>query len=261
MKLLFIGDIVGEPGRRAVRTLLPVLRERFGLGFVVANAENSAGGNGVTAATAQEIFAAGVDVITSGDHVWDQKEIVGLLARDPRVLRPANYPPGVVGSGAVIVERPSGPPVAVLNLQARTFMPPLENPFLVAQTEVGRLRGRTPILFVDFHGEATSEKIAMGRMLDGQVSAVIGTHTHVQTADEWVLPKGTAYLSDAGFTGPHDSVLGREVEPIIKRFLTQMPQRFEVASGRVLLQGAVVDIDEATGLARSIQRVSEELGG
>ena len=260
VKLLFIGDIVGEPGRRAVRTLLPVLRERFGLEFVVANAENSAGGNGITAATAQEIFMAGVDVITSGDHVWDQKEIIGLLAKDPRVLRPANYPPGVVGSGTVIIDRPSGPPVAVLNLQARTFMAPLENPFLVAQTEVEQLRARTPVIFLDFHGEATSEKIAMGRMLDGRVSAVIGTHTHVQTADEWVLPKGTAYLSDAGFTGPHDSVLGREVEPIIKRFLTQMPQRFEVASGRILLQGAVVDIDEVTGLARSIVRVSEALG-
>lgn len=260
MKLLFIGDIVGEPGRRALRQLLPGLKSRHGLEFVVANGENSAGGNGITSATAQEIFAAGVDVITSGDHVWDQKEIIGLLGKETRVLRPANYPPGVVGSGSVVIERPTGPAVAVLNLQARTFMAPLENPFLVAQAEVERLRARTPVIFVDFHGEATSEKIAMGRMLDGRVSAVIGTHTHVQTADEWVLPKGTAYLSDAGFTGPHDSVLGREVEPILKRFLTQMPQRFDVASGRILLQGAVVDIDEATGLARSIVRVSEPLG-
>lgn len=259
VKLLFIGDIVGEPGRRALRRLLPGLKERHGIGFVVANGENSAGGNGITASTAQEIFAAGVDVITSGDHVWDQKEILGLLAREPRVLRPANYPPGVVGNGSVVVERPSGPPVAVLNLQARTFMPPLENPFLVAQAEVEKLRLRTPLILVDFHGEATSEKIAMGRMLDGKVSAVIGTHTHVQTADEWILPLGTAYLSDAGFTGPHDSVLGREVEPILRRFLTQMPQRFEVASGRILLQGALVDIDEATGLAGSIVRVSEPL--
>jgi hypothetical protein len=259
VKLLFIGDIVGEPGRRAVRRLLPGLRERHSIGFVVANGENSAGGNGITASTAQEIFAAGVDVITSGDHVWDQKEILGLLAREPRVLRPANYPPGVVGNGSVVIERPSGPPVAVLNLQARTFMPPLENPFLVAQVEVEKLRLKTPLIFVDFHGEATSEKIAMGRMLDGKVSAVIGTHTHVQTADEWIMPQGTAYLSDAGFTGPHDSVLGREVEPILRRFLTQMPQRFEVASGRILLHGAVVDIDETTGLARSIVRVSEAL--
>lgn len=259
MKLLFIGDVVGEPGRRAVRQLVPGLKLRHSLDVIVVNAENSAGGNGITSATAQELFASGADVLTSGDHVWDQKEIIGLLGKEPRVLRPANYPPGVVGSGSVLIERPSGPPVGVLNLQARTFMAPLENPFLVAQAEVERLRARTPIIFVDFHGEATSEKIAMGRMLDGRVSAVIGTHTHVQTADEWVLPKGTAYLSDAGFTGPHDSVLGREVEPIIKRFLTQMPQRFEVASGRILLQGAVVDIDETTGLARSIVRVSEAL--
>ena len=259
MKLLFIGDIVGEPGRRAVRLLLPILCERHGIGFVVANGENSAGGNGITTPLAQELFASGVDVLTTGDHVWDQKEAFGLLAKEPRVLRPANYPSGVPGSGSVVHTRAGGIPVAVLNLQARTFMPPLENPFALAVTEVARLRALTPIVFLDFHGEATSEKIAMGRMLDGQVSAVIGTHTHVQTADEWILPKGTAYLTDAGFTGPHDSVLGREVEPVLRRFLTGLPQRFEVASGRILLQGAVVDIDEATGLARSIVRVSEPL--
>ncbi len=257
VKLLFIGDIVGAPGRRAVRALLPVLSERHGLGFVVANGENSAGGNGITAAIAQELFQAGIDVITTGDHVWDQKEAAGLLEREPRVLRPANYPPGVPGNGSVVHARPGGPPVAVLNLQARTFMPPLENPFVLAAAEVPRLRARTPIVFIDFHGEATSEKIAMGRMLDGQISGLVGTHTHVQTADEWVMPKGSAYLSDAGFTGPHDSVLGREVEPVVRRFLTNLPQRFEVASGRVLLQGAVIDIDEATGLARGIVRISE----
>ncbi|KAB2673981.1 MAG: TIGR00282 family metallophosphoesterase [Verrucomicrobia bacterium] len=259
MKLLFIGDIVGEPGRRAVKILLPVLRERHGLGFVIANGENSAGGNGITAALAQELFQSGVDVITTGDHVWDQKETAGLLAREPRVLRPANYPPGVPGNGSVVHARPDGPPVAVLNLQGRTFMPALENPFVLAVAEVRRLRESTPVVFVDFHAEATSEKIAMGRMLDGQISGLVGTHTHVQTADEWVLPRGTAYLTDAGFTGPHDGILGREVEPIVRRFLTNMPQRFEVASGRVLLQGAVIDIDEATGLARGITRISEPL--
>lgn len=259
MKLLFVGDIVGSPGRRAVRELLPVLRARHGLDFVVVNGENAAGGNGLTAPLAAELFAAGADVITTGDHVWDQKEINALLAREPRVLRPANYPAGVVGQGSVVVRRDGLPPVGVLNLQARTFMPALENPFLVGRDQVEALRRETPVILVDFHGEATSEKIALGRMLDGQVSAVIGTHTHVQTADDWVLPGGTAYLTDAGFTGPHDSVLGREVEPVIRRFLTNTPQRFEVASRRVLLQGAVVDIDPATGLARSIQRVSEPL--
>jgi 2',3'-cyclic-nucleotide 2'-phosphodiesterase len=260
VKLLFIGDIVGEPGRRAVRTVLPRLRDRHDLAFVIANAENAAGGNGLTAALAHELFGYGVDVLTTGDHVWDQKEVTGLLAQEPRVLRPANYPRGVPGQGSVVWQKDSMPPVAVLNLQGRTFMPPLDNPFPLALAEVERLRRETPIVFVDFHAEATSEKIALGRMLDGKVSAVVGTHTHVQTADDWVLPNGTAYLSDAGFTGPHDSVLGREVEPIIRRFLQNTPQRFEVAAGRVLLQGVIVDLEENSGRARSLTRVSESLG-
>ena len=209
MKLLFIADIVGQPGRRAVKELLPQLRQEHGVGVVVANGENAAGGSGITGNTAEEIFAA----------------------------------PGL-------------PPLAVLNLQGRTFMPPLENPFLAARAEVERLRQQTRLIFVDFHAEATSEKIALARMLDGQVSAVIGTHTHVQTADEQIFPGGTAFLSDGGFTGPHESVLGREIEPVIQRFLTSMPQRFEVAKARVLLQGAVVEIEEQTGRAQSIQRVS-----
>lgn len=259
MKILFLGDIVGEPGRRAVRLLLEGLVFREGVDFVIANGENSAGGNGITAGIAGELFSYGVDVITTGDHVWDQKETVSFLTTESRVLRPANYPAGVPGNGSIIWNKPGLPPVAVLNLQARTFMPPIENPFVLAQSEVARLRTATRVIFVDFHGEATSEKIAMGRMLDGSVSAVIGTHTHVQTADERVLPGGTAYLSDAGFTGPHDSVLGRTVEPVLKRFLTGLPQRFEVAQDRILLQGAMVDIDPATGRARSITRVSEPL--
>ncbi len=259
VRLLFIGDVVGEPGRRAVRQLLPALRERLGIGWVVANGENSAGGNGITGATAQELFGAGVDGITTGDHVWDQRETAGLLVKDPRIVRPINYPEGVPGNGWMVLRKDGLPLLGVLNVQGRTFMPPLENPFTAADRAVTRLRAETPIVLVDFHAEATSEKIAMGRFLDGRVSAVIGTHTHVQTADEWIMPKGTAYLSDAGFTGPHDSVLGREVEPVLNRFLTQMPQRFEVASGRVLLQGAWVDVDESTGLAGTIQRVSEPL--
>ena len=259
MKLLFIGDIVGEPGRRAVKTLWPKLREQHRLDFVIANGENSAGGSGITPKTAQEIFSAGVDVITSGDHLWDQKEVTELLQNERRFLRPLNYPAGTPGQGSGVFEIQNSFTIAVLNAQGRTFMPTLENPFLLIPPEIERLRQQTKIIFVDFHAEATSEKIAFARMLDGQVSAVVGTHTHVQTADEQVFPGGTAYLSDAGFTGPHESVLGREIEPVIKRFVTNMPQRFEVARNRVMLHGAIVEIDEASGRATSIQRVSESV--
>lgn len=247
---------MGEPGRKAVKNLLPKLREQHGLDFIIANGENSAGGSGITPKTAEEIFSAGVDVITSGDHLWDQKEVMELLRNEKRFVRPLNYPPGTVGQGSVVIQKGSLPPVAVLNLQGRTFMPVLESPFHLGRAEVERLRQQARIIFVDIHAEATSEKIALARMLDGQVSAVIGTHTHVQTADEQIFPGGTAYLTDAGFTGPHESVLGREIEPIIKRFLTNLPQRFEVAKGRVLLQGAVVEIDDSSGRAGRIQRLS-----
>ena len=258
MKLLFIGDIVGQPGRRAVTELLPRLREQHRLDFVIANGENSAGGSGITPKTTAEIFAAGVDVITSGDHLWDQKEVMELLAAEKRFLRPLNYPAGTPGQGSGIFEAPGSRRIAVLNAQGRTFMqPPLDGAFLPVRDEVNRLRERTKIIFVDFHAEATSEKIALGRFLDGQVSAVVGTHTHVQTADEQIFPGGTAYLSDAGFTGPQESVLGREIEPVIKRFLTNMPQRFEVAKERVMLHGAMIEIDDATGKALKIQRVAE----
>jgi len=266
VKLLFIGDIVGQPGRRAVKELLPKLREQHALDFVIANGENSAGGSGITPRTAGEIFSAGVDVITSGDHLWDQKEVMELLANEKRFLRPLNYPADVPGRGSGLFEvqspgsRVHSPlSIAVLNAQGRTFMPPLEHPFLLALDEVKRLRERTPIIFVDFHAEATSEKIAFARFLDGHVSAVVGTHTHVQTADEQIFPGGTAYLSDAGFTGPHESVLGREIEPVIKRFLTGMPQRFEVAKDRVRLHGALIEVDDVSGKAIGIQRVSEIL--
>jgi len=264
VKLLFIGDIVGQPGRRAVAELLPKLRQEHHLDFVIANGENSAGGSGITPKTAGEIFSAGVDVITSGDHLWDQKEVMELLQNEKRFLRPLNYPHGTPGGGSAIFEVRSSEfgvrsSIGVLNAQGRTFMPPLENPFLLALDEVKRLRQQTKIIFVDFHAEATSEKIAFARFLDGQVSAVVGTHTHVQTADEQIFPGGTAYLTDAGFTGPHESVLGREIEPVLKRFLTGMPQRFEVAKNRVLLHGAVIEIDDANGKAVKIQRVSEML--
>jgi len=259
VKLLFIADVVGQPGRRAVKELLPQLRQQHGVQLVVANGENAAGGSGITVKTAEEIFAAGVDIITCGDHLWDQKEGMELLEAERRFVRPLNYPPGTPGQGSTIFEAPGLAPVAILNLQGRTFMPPLENPFHAALAEVERLRRTTKLIFVDFHAEATSEKIALARMLDGQVSAVIGTHTHVQTADEQVFPGGTAFLADGGFTGPHESVLGREIEPIIRRFMTSMPQKFEVARERILLQGAVVEIDEQTGRAKGIQRVSQPL--
>ena len=259
VKLLFIGDIVGSPGRKAVQRLLPGLRERHGFDVVIANGENAAGGNGITPETAAEIFSAGVDVITTGDHLWDQKEVSELLDAEPRFLRPLNYPPGTPGQGSLVLEREGLPPLGVLNLQGQVFMREMENPFLAAKAEVKKIQSRARVILVDIHAEATSEKIAMARMLDGQVSAVIGTHTHVQTADEQIFPDGTAFLCDAGFTGPHDSVLGREVEPVVERFLTYQPQRFHVAKGRVLLQGAMVEVDGATGRAVSVERVSEPL--
>ena len=259
VKILFIGDVVGAPGRQVVAQLVPKLRAEHGLAFVIANGENSAGGSGITVATAGELFAAGVDCITSGDHLWDQKEVTALMKNEPRFVRPGNYPAGTIGQGSMVLERPGLPPLAVMNLQGRVFMEELENPFAYAQTEVDRLRRRTNLIFLDMHAEATSEKIAMARMLDGRVSAVVGTHTHVQTADEQIFPGGTAFLCDAGFTGPHESVLGRDIEPIIKRFLTNTPQRFTVAKGRVLLQGVIIEINDVSGRAEKIQRVSEAL--
>ena len=259
MRLLFIADIVGQPGRRAVQHFIPQLRRREGLDVVIANGENSAGGSGITKRTADEIFAAGADVITSGDHLWDQKEVLELIEKEQRFVRPLNYPAGTPGQGSVLVQKPGLPPLAVINLQGRTFMQPLENPFLAIEAEVSRLRQLTRLIFIDFHAEATSEKVALARMLDGRVSAVVGTHTHVQTADEQIFPGGTAFLCDGGFTGPHESVIGREIEPVIARFMTNMPQRFEVAKGRVLMQGALVEIDNFSGRATSIRRVSELL--
>ena len=259
MKLLFIGDIVGGPGRKAGRKLLPVLRDKHGLDVVIANGENAAGGNGITPDTASEIFGAGVDVITSGDHAWDQREVGALMEGEPRFLRPLNYPPGTPGQGSTLFEKDGLPTLGVINLQGRTFMRELENPFLAVRAELARLRSRAPVILVDIHAEATSEKIAMARFLDGQVSAVLGTHTHVQTADEQIFPGGTAFLCDAGFTGPHDSVLGREVAPVLERFLTSLPQRFPVAQGKVKLQGAVVTINAETGRATAIERVNELL--
>jgi metallophosphoesterase (TIGR00282 family) len=259
VKILFVGDIVGEPGRQAVQQLVPKLKRQYEINLVIANGENAAGGAGITVNTAMEIYAAGVDVITTGDHLWDQKEVTALLQNEPRFLRPLNYPRGTIGQGSMIWQVASMPPVAVLNLQGRTFMAALENPFSCAQAEVEKLRKTTPIIFVDMHAEATSEKIALARMLDGKVSAVVGTHTHVQTADEQIFPGGTAYLSDAGFTGPQASVLGREIDPVIKRFLTNTPQKFGIATENIILKGALIEVDDNSGRALNIQRISEPM--
>ena len=259
VRLLFIGDIVGKPGRKAVRYFLPRLRESLRLDFVVANGENSAGGSGITPSTAKEIFEDGVDVITCGDHLWDQREVVSLMNSESRFVRPANYPSETPGQGFCVQQIGDLPPIGVLNLQGQTFMKPIENPFFAADEAVEELQKQTNIIFVDMHAETTSEKIAMGRFLDGRVSAVVGTHTHVQTADEQIFFGGTAFLCDTGCTGPQESILGREIEPIIKRFLTYQPQRFGVASKRVTLNAVAIEIDESTGKAIGIERVSEIL--
>jgi 2',3'-cyclic-nucleotide 2'-phosphodiesterase len=259
VRILFIADVVGQPGRRAVRELLPRVRLRHPVELVIANAENVAGGSGTTPATAEELFAAGVDVLTSGDHLWDQKDVLQLLEGERRFVRPGNYPPGTPGRGSAVFPARNGVLVGVVNVQGRTFMPPMENPFVWVTEEVERMRVRTPVIVVDFHAEATSEKIAMGRMLDGQVTALVGTHTHVQTADERVFPGGTAFICDAGYTGPHESVIGREIEPVIRKMRTGQPQRFEVAKEGVRLQGVWIEVDPATGRALRIERVDERL--
>ena len=256
LRLLFLGDIVGEPGRRAVIESIPWFKQERGVDFVVANGENSAGGRGISPKISVDLLRAGVAVITTGDHVWDQKDLLPYMPTEPRLLRPLNYPAGTVGFGSVILETAKGK-VGVINAQGRTFMqPPLENPFLAIEVEVARMREETPVIFVDMHAETTSEKIAMGRFLDGKVSAVVGTHTHTQTADEQIFPGGTAFLCDAGMCGPVESVLGREIEPILRRFLTGLPVSYPVARGAVVLHGAMIDIDETTGRASHIERVA-----
>ncbi|NUN94503.1 MAG: TIGR00282 family metallophosphoesterase [Verrucomicrobiae bacterium] len=254
--LLYSGDIVGEPGRRAIRQILGPLRNRHRADFCVVNGENSAGGSGITPKIFQELRDAGADVVTTGDHIWDNKEILPMIGAEPRLLRPANFPARVAGAGAVIVESPAGVKLAVLNLMGRTFLRNLDCPFQVAEREVARLRAETPLIFVDMHAETTSEKIALGRFLDGRVTAVVGSHTHVQTADETIFPGGTAFLCDAGMTGPHESILGREIQPIIERFLTQMPQRFEVARQGIRFNGARIRADSTSGKALSIERLN-----
>ncbi len=257
LSILFLGDIVGEPGRSAVIARLPELKAQHAVDFVVANGENAAGGRGITGKITIDLLRAGVSVITTGDHIWNQKDIAEFIGTEPRLLRPINYPAGAPGSGSIVLDTPKGK-VGVINAQARTFMQPiLENPFHAMQAAVAQMRAETTNIIVDFHGETTSEKIAMGRFLDGRVSAVIGTHTHVQTADEQIFLGGTAFLCDAGMCGPTNSILGRTIEPIMNRFISNMPAPFPVASGVVRLRGALIEIDEKSGRALRIKRVDE----
>ena len=257
LTVLFLGDIVGEPGRKAVIARLPELKEKHALDFVIVNGENAAGGRGITGKITIELLRAGVSVVTTGDHIWDQKDIVSFLALEPRLLRPLNYPDGAPGGGSIVLETAKGK-IGVINVQARTFMQPiLENPFRALETAVTKMRQETVNIIVDAHGETTSEKIALGRFLDGKVSAVIGTHTHVQTADEQIFPGGTAFLCDAGMCGPVNSILGRAIEPIMNRFVSNLPASFPVAAGEVRLRGALIEIDETTGRALRITRVDE----
>lgn len=254
MRVIIIGDIVGSPGRRAVKESLKSLRLELKADFVIANGENAAGGNGITKAIAQELYTAGVDVITMGNHVWDRKEILEFIDKDTRMIRPANYPTGTPGRGAYIYQL-NDYKVGVINISGRVFLNDLDCPFRKVKELVEMLRQETPNIIVDFHGEATSEKIAMGWFLDGQVSAVCGTHTHVQTADERILPEGTAYITDLGMTGPRDSVLGVQVDLVVEKFLSQMPVRFEVATGSYQLNGVLLEIDQETGQALNISRI------
>lgn len=256
MKVLFVGDVVGRPGRRAVTQWLPALRRELGADFVIANGENSAGGFGVTPETFKDLIDAGADVVTGGNHIWHTREAPTLLDAEPRLLRPGNYPAGAPGRGAAVFAAAGGARVGVLNLEGRAFMQPLLSPFDYAREEAERLRAETPVIVVDMHAEATSEKAALAWHLDGRVSAVIGTHTHVQTADERVLPGGTAFITDAGMTGPRDSIIGMSRETVLPRFLTLLPARFEVASGPVQLNGVLVEIDAQTGHAAAIRRVN-----
>ncbi len=257
LTVLFLGDIVGEPGRSAVIARLPRLREKYGIDFVVANGENAAGGRGITGKITIDLLRAGVAVITTGDHIWDQKDTREFIATEPRLLRPINYPEGAPGHGAIVLETPKGK-VGVINVQCRTFMLPiLENPFHVAAAAVETMRAETTNIIVDVHGETTSEKIALARFFDGKVSAVLGTHTHVQTADEQIFPGGTAFICDAGMCGPVNGILGRAVEPIVTRFISNLPAQFPVAGGEVRLRGVVVTIDEMSGRAYGITRLDE----
>ena len=260
IRLLLVGDIVGKPGRELIRKGLPSLIEHYAVDLVVANAENAAAGRGITREIGDQLLSWGVDVMTSGNHIWAQRETVDYIGAEARLLRPANFPAGVPGNGSYIARTAAGRPVGVINVMGRVFMQELDNPFSRVLEEIEAMRGRTRIILVDFHAEATSEKVAMGWHLDGKVTAVIGTHTHVQTADEQILPAGTAYLTDAGMTGPHDGVIGVEKVAVVDKFRRGMPARMETATGNPRLNGILIAADETTGKATSVQRISLSAG-
>ncbi|MCK4648515.1 TIGR00282 family metallophosphoesterase [bacterium] len=257
MNILVIGDIIGKPGRRAIANLLPKLKREHKLDMVIANGENAAGGMGITPQITQELYSLGIDVITSGNHIWKHKEIYETLNKDPALLRPANYPPGVPGKGSGIFFTEKGDKVGVLNLMGRVFLAELDCPFRKADEEIEKLSQETKVVVVDMHAEITSEKTAMGWYLDGRVSAVVGTHTHIPTADERILPKGTSYITDIGMVGSLDSVIGVKKELALKRFLSQIPIRFEVEKKNIYLQGVVISIDSKTGKAKKIERIQK----
>lgn len=261
MNILFIADIVGKPGRWAVSQLLPDLKKVHQIDFTIANVENAAGGFGLTKEIAKKIHSYGVDCLTSGNHIWDRKDIYPYLSEDERILRPANYPPDAPGRGAGIFETKGGERIGVLNIQGRVYIKEIDCPFRVAEEEIKRLKEETNIVIVDLHAEATSEKIALGWYLDGKVSAVIGSHTHVQTADEGILPHGSAYITDAGMTGAHDSVIGINKEDALARFLLQIPRRFTPAKKDIKFCGGLVKIDLETGKALSIERIKIDIPG
>jgi 2',3'-cyclic-nucleotide 2'-phosphodiesterase len=256
IRILFIGDIVGRPGRELIRRGLAVLRDYHQIDLVVANVENAAAGFGITREIGDELLERGLDVMTSGNHIWDRKEAIDYIGAEPRLLRPANFPAGVPGNGSYVTRTAGGVSVGVVNVMGRVFMVSIDDPFAVVLKEIEALKQRARVIFVDFHAEATSEKMAMGWHLDGKVTAVVGTHTHVQPADDRILPRGTAYLTDVGMTGPHDSIIGVEVAAALGRFLTGMPARFETAEGNPRLNAVIVEADEQTGRAVEIERIS-----
>jgi metallophosphoesterase (TIGR00282 family) len=256
MRILFVGDIFGKPGREIVRRAVPALIERESLDFVIANVENSAAGFGVTGDIAEAILSYGVDAMTTGNHVWDKKEILDYIPRQPKLLRPANFPAGAPGRGSYLGRTRTGEPIGVVNVMGRIFMQPLDDPFAVVLKEIEALRAKARVIIVDFHAEATSEKVAMGWYLDGRVTGVFGTHTHVQTADDRILPKGTAYLTDTGMTGPHDSIIGVTTEIALTRFVTGMPAKFESSAGPGRLNAVIVTADQTTGRATAIERLN-----
>ena len=259
MKVLLIGDIVGSPGREAIKKLVVPLRQELKIDFVIANAENSSGGSGITTKVATELLSSGVDVLTSGDHIWKKSEIFELINQEERILRPLNFPSGAPGSGAKLFKTKSGLKLGVINVNGRVFMEALDCPFKTTLKAAQELAKEAKIIIVDIHAEATSEKVALGWYLDGKVSAIFGTHTHIQTADEKILPKGTAYITDVGMTGPYDSVIGRRVEDVLTRFLSSIPIKFEVAEGNVQLHGVLVEIEEESGKALSIERIQRKI--